>query len=313
MLRCLLGLSLVLVVLLGTSQAQEKADPTKSNPSKHVFLTPEEGGLNYAQQGEFVGTVGTEKFGAQVVAKGDGKFEVYFLAGGLPGAGWDTKQRTKVDAKTAESKTTFSAAGWVGILTKDTLSGKKDDKEFSFKKLTRPNPSIGAKPPEGAVVLFDGKTADAWGGGKVVENELLFCGTNSKKKYNLAKLHIEFRTPFQPKAGGQGRGNSGVYLNGDEIQVLDSFGLKGENNECGGFYSRQKPAVNMCFPPLVWQVYDIELTPGATHLEATVKHNGVLIHEKFKLGTKNGDPLGINLQNHGNPVMYRNIWAVERK
>jgi hypothetical protein len=299
-------------VLLGTGHAQEKADPTKSDPKKFVFLTPEEGGTDYALQGEFKGSIGSEAWAAQVVAKGDGKFEVYFLAGGLPGAGWDTKTRTKVDAKTVDGNTAFSAAGWTGTLTSAKLTGKKDDKEFSFTKITRGNPALGTKPPEGAVILFDGTNADAWGGGKVVEDKLLFCGTNSKKKYHIAKLHIEFRTPFQPKAGGQGRGNSGVYLNGNEIQVLDSFGLKGENNECGGFYSVQKPAVNMCLPPLAWQAYDVELTPGETHLEATVKHNGVTIHEKFKLGTKNGEALNIQLQNHGNPVMFRNIWIVER-
>src|SRR5262249_18962870 len=162
-----------------------------------------------------------------------GKFEIYFLSGGLPGAGWDTKTRTKVDAKTADDKTTFNAGGWMGTLTKDKLAGKKDDKEFSFDAVSRNSPTVGMKPPQRAVVLFDGTNTDAWNGGKIVEekDKLLFCGTTTKKKYNIAKLHVEFRTPFQPKAGGQGRGNSGVYLNGDEIQVLDSFGLKGENNE----------------------------------------------------------------------------------
>jgi hypothetical protein len=313
MLRCLLGVSLITAVLLGTSQAQEKADPTKSDPKKGVFLTAEEGGLDYARQGEFTGQLGSEKWAAQVVARGDGKFDIYFLAGGLPGAGWDTKTRTKVEAKTADDKTTFNAGGWSGTLTNDKLTGKKDDKEFAFAKVVRENPTSGAKPPEGAIVLFDGTSADAWGGGKIVEDKLLFCGTSTKKKYNIARLHIEFRTPFQPKAGGQGRGNSGVFLNGDEIQVLDSFGLTGAKDECGAFYGNQKPAVNMCLPPLVWQTYDVEIVPGESKLLATVKHNGVVVHEKFAINTKNDASVGLQLQNHGNPVMFRNIWIVERK
>jgi hypothetical protein len=311
--HCLLGLTLTAAVFLGTGHGQEKADPTKSDPKKGVFLTAEEGGLDYARQGEFTGLLAKDKWGAQVVARGEGKFDIYFLAGGLPGDGWDTKTRTKVEAKTADDKTTFSAAGWSGTLTKDKLAGKKDGEEFIFTAVARTSPTVGMKPPEGAVVLFDGTNADAWNGGKIVEDKLLFCGPTTKKKYAIAKLHVEFRLPFQPKAGGQGRGNSGVYLNGDEIQVLDSFGLKGENNECGAFYSKQKPAVNMCLPPLVWQTYDVEIVPGETNLLATVKHNGVLVHEKYAIGTKNDAPVGINLQNHGNPVMFRNIWIVERK
>ena len=150
--------------------------------------------------------------------------------------------------------------------------------------------------------------------------DLLGVPNNSKKSFKNFKLHIEFRSPFEPFAGGQGRGNSGVYLGNREIQVLESFGLKGENNECGAIYGERAPDVNMCLPPLVWQTYDIEHRAGTIDPKlrkegpptVTVRHNGVIVHENVLL--KGGsNQCNINLQDHGNAVVYRNIWLVELK
>ncbi len=150
----------------------------------------------------------------------------------------------------------------------------------------------------------------------------------SKKKFGDHKLHIEFMTPLMAKARGQARANSGVYLQERyEVQVLDSYGLEGRDNECGGIYKIAAPAVNMCAPPLQWQTYDI--TFYAAQVDAagkvvknarmTVVHNGVTILDDLELaGTTAGGinydlskPGGIYLQDHGNLVRFRNIWVEE--
>jgi hypothetical protein len=262
---------------------------------------------DFKVQGEYE----TKGYGAQVVARGDGKFDVYLLGGGLPGAGWDMKTRVKIPATTKEGVVVFADKTWTGNIRDGQLTAQGETKVV-LNRIERSSPTLGAKAPPEATILFDGKNADLWNNGKIVDGNLLFCGTSSKKLFGVGKLHIEFRTPYQPKAGGQGRGNSGVYIMGKEIQVLDSFGLNGEKNECGAFYGNAKPRVNMCLPPLTWQTYDVEIHPSAEgDLVATVLHNGVPIHENFVIAKKGAKAASINLQNHGNAVVYRNIWMVE--
>jgi hypothetical protein len=135
--------------------------------------------------------------------------------------------------------------------------------------------------------------------------------------------------PFMPEARGQGHGNSGLYLQGRyEVQMLDSFALEGKDNECGGLYRIASPRVNMCLPPLTWQTYDVDFTAAKydetgqklVNAKISVKHNGVLIHENQELPgptasaprKEDGTPGPVYLQNHGNPVRYRNIWMVRK-
>jgi len=157
---------------------------------------------------------------------------------------------------------------------------------------------------------------------KLMEVEPRTGSIVTKKKFTDFKLHAEFRLPFMPDKQGQARANSGVYLQGRyEVQVLDSYGLEGLDNECGGIYKVGKPLVNMCAPPTQWQTYDITFhAPKAGKpARATVVHNGVTIQDEIELPGPTGgaldpnvkEPGGIYLQDHGNRMQFRNIWLVE--
>jgi hypothetical protein len=309
---------LVPLFLLTQSRAAES--------SGDVFIDPANAGPDFAFQGEYVG----QGSAAQVIAEGDGKFRIVGFTPGLPGSSSEVEKKVEGPAQREGNKVVFDSDGWQGEIVDGVLTGKnRDGNTYRLTKTERKSPTLGAKPPEGAVVLFDGKSADQWEGGKLTPEGFLAMGVKSKQPFQSGKLHIEFRTPFMPKARGQGRGNSGVYLQDRyEVQVLDSFGLKGENNECGGIYSIAKPKVNMAFPPLSWQTYDIDFEAAEYDAAGTktkpafitVRHNGVLIHDRVEVsrgttaaGRKEGADSGpIQLQNHGNPVVYRNIWFVPK-
>src|SRR5262245_53882919 len=298
-----------------------------TNPA---FTNPAEAGPDFVFQGEYGGDAGGHNWGVQVVALGDGKFDIVGFRGGLPGAGWqrgDAIRPGKGEHK--DGVVEVAGDGWTAKIKNGVLTVTHGDASHDLKKIQRTSPTLGAKPPRGAIVLFDGSSPDNFENGQLVEGNLLGASSCvTKHKFGDHSLHIEFRTPFMPKSRGQGRGNSGVYAQGRyEIQVLDSFGLEGKNNECGGIYQIAEPAVNMCLPPLAWQTYDIDFKAAkfdedgkkTQNARITVKHNGVTIHDNLELakGTPGYKPegpekLGLFLQNHGNPVAFRNIWAVEK-
>jgi len=194
-----------------------------------------------------------------------------------------------------------------------------------------------ADPPADAIVLFDGEDMSAWNGGEnwKIENgyaEVAKSGVTTKQAFGDCQLHLEFATPEVVKGTGQGRGNSGVYLMGKyEVQILDSYeNTTYYDGQCGAIYKQTPPIVNACRGPGQWQTYDIIFTAprfkddGSVKSPAyvTVLHNGVLIQNHFELqgGTSYTAPpsysahpekLPINLQNHGNPTRYRNIWIRE--
>jgi hypothetical protein len=304
-------------------------------PQAGVYDDPAKVDADYAFQGEYSGSIGDEKnkYGVQVIALGDGKFRAVAYIGGLPGDGWKKLEKIEVDGELKNGSVEFVSAAGKAVLNGNdslTLFDGTGNGVGSLDKVKRESPTAGAKPPEGAVVLFDGKSADQFEGGRLTDDHLLMEGVNSKQKFGSCKLHVEFRLPYMPKATGQGRGNSGCYLQSRyEVQILDSFGLAGKNNECGGIYSIKDPDQNMCFPPLTWQTYDIDYTAAkfgadgkkSENARITVKQNGVLIHDNVELEhattaaplKEGAEPGPLHLQNHGNPVRFRNIWIAETR
>ena len=218
--------------------------------------------------------------------------------------------------------------------------------DISELKVAKPEDKVHVQstpPPDGAIVLFDGKNLDRWvstndgkspAAWKLVDGgaaQVVGGGIRTRDEFDgHFKLHVEFRVPYLPDASGQGRGNSGVYVQGRyEVQVLDSYGLESQDNDCGGIYKVARPLVNACKAPTVWQSYDIDFHAPVFRdgvkvepARITVAQNGVLIHDDVKIPVDNtvaglgGDaskPGPIYLQDHGNPVQYRNIWLLPLK
>lgn len=276
-----------------------------------TYATVEEAAADedFAFQGEYAG----EDLGVQVIALGDGQFRAITYPGGLPGAG----------ARIAEQSVTEGG--------REAIQSMFD--RMKVERVERSSETIGLEAPEGAIVLFDGtqETLEAhWhDGARMTDDGLLMQGATTTDTFQDFTLHLEFLLPYMPKARGQGRSNSGMYLHGRyEVQILDSFGLEGLDNECGGIYSISRPDVNMCLPPLVWQTYDVEFTAARFdaagnkehNAHAVILHNGVVIHDRDlehmtpggPLDSESAEPGPLYLQDHGNPVRFRNIWVVPR-
>lgn len=316
---CLLaGLSLTMDFAMGEDKKRES------------FLDAKEAGPDFQIQGEYIGKLGDMPIGVQLIARGDGKFDGVTFVGGLPGAGFDPENGRKLPSRfeTKDGVTKASGDGYEATVANGTITVKYNGRTEELKKLLRESPTLAKSPPENAIVLFNGTNADAWDPAKLEEHGLMGIGTRTKQSFENFTLHLEFRTPFMPKEKGQQRGNSGMYL-GDqyECQILDSFGLDGADNECGGIYQNAKPKVNMCFPPLSWQTYDVEFAAAkfddkgevTAPAKVTIRHNGVVIHDNRELkptpggGRNDQKPGPLFLQNHGDPVRFRNIWIVTKK
>ncbi len=191
--------------------------------------------------------------------------------------------------------------------------------------------------PADAVILFDGDDLSAWNNAEnwKLDDGVMIAGkgdVTSKAEFGDCQLHIEWSAVTPPTGEGQGRSNSGVFLmNTYEIQILDSYkNTTYFDGQAGGIYKQTPPQVNATRPPGEWNVYDIVWTAPRFNEDGSLKspaymtalHNGVLILNHFELQgdtpyhrppayTKHADKLPIRLQDHGNPVRFRNIWVRE--
>jgi len=198
-------------------------------------------------------------------------------------------------------------------------------------------------PPSDAIVLFDGKawtewvatdkdTTPAW---KIEKGHMTVVAgagnIQTRRDFGSIQLHIEWRSPKEVEGEGQGRGNSGVFLQKRyEVQVLDNYQNKTyANGQAGAVYKQHIPLVNACRPPGEWQSYDIIYMAPAFNEDGikvrpatlTLLHNGVLVQNHVEImgsteyiGLPQNEAHGkapIMLQDHGNPVSYRNIWVRE--
>ena len=292
---------------------------------------------------------------AQVIPRGDGNYQINLLGE------FDVRREplAVLTARADDGGLHFDQNGWKGQTRQDRLIvlQRADDKSgpVEMVNVIRQSPRVGASAPRGAFVLFDGSGFGQWEvHGKAgpatqvvwehVDDFMRVAPMDpetraghslvTKRAFKDFRLHLEFRLPLMADKSGQARANGGVTFedaNWYELQILDSYGLEGLDNECGGIYKVAAPAVNMCRPPLMWQTYDVDyhaprydeagnrIQPG----RISVNHNGKQIHNNVELPDsekaeqrRKADPKSVTagriiLHYHKDPVEYRNIWLEE--
>jgi hypothetical protein len=304
-------------------------------------------GVTDAVMGDYVGTFAPAggaavKAEGKVIAEGGGSYRAVLL---IPSAADATRTDRyeltgKGDAKKVPLAGAAGAQDWTGAIEGGKLAAASKAGKAELKFTVKTSPAVGAKPPAGAVVLIpyaEGKppSLDAWAAPAwkpQADGSVMAAASDihTNRKFGDIQLHVEFCIPLEAEGRGQGRGNSGIYLEDIyEIQILDSFGLKVGPSECAAVYTQVAPKENACLPPGSWQSYDITfLAPRldssgkkVKDASVTVIHNGVKVQDRTTITGPTGSARGkpetatgvLRLQFHEHPVRFRNVWLVELK
>lgn len=342
-------------------RAAEKA-AEKAKDLEFIFTQPPTDDLSFTLQGEFIGEVtvpapvsakskenaeGDSKdeskdavpatpaaeskvLGLQLRVVGGENFEGLSYYGGLPGEKAHRPKPMKLIGRRSGDFLVLSGGPWAIFVDKDgcNLVDKTGKTLGRLTRVERQSPTLGAKPPEHSIVLFDGSGTEQFQKATMTEDGLLQEGADLKPMIQDFDLHLEFMLPYMPKKEGQARGNSGIYIMSRyECQILDSFAQEAVNNSCGAIYLFKPADVNMCLPPLVWQTYDIRFTAPRWAADKTKIRNarisswlnGVKVQDDVDVpsSTGHGKPeepslLPTLLQDHDCPVRFRNAWIVDR-
>ena len=286
--------------------------------AKEVWTDPTDATLpvDFKIQGEYVGEItGGGKIGCQVIALGKRHFQAVVLPGGLPGDGWDGKNKILMDGKLEGDKVTFTPAtgkrkylaqvpeefsatvkfppagqkDYTATIAGDTLNGKTEDgKTFELKKIEPQEPDArreAAGRRRRALRRHQHRRMErrpARQGDRLAQHRR----QGHRHQEEVQQLHrprrIPAALPSRRAAARAAATAASTRCDHYEVQILDSFGLDGKNNECGGIYTKAAPKLNMCLPPLIWQTYDVEFTNAVRedgkktkNARATLKHNGV--------------------------------------
>ncbi len=293
-----------------------------------AIWNPTEVDAGYAYIGEYLGQVQGKEAGVQIsTRKGDVRYYAKLYHGGLPGIGWNGQPPKMFTGNLAGSQLRLAAAdGSAEIIDArpEMLTLATSDSRDQLKRVSRRGVTLGMKPPAGAKILFDGTSTKAFKDAKMTDDHLLKAGAETVDPISSCRLHLEFRTPYMPESEDQKRGNSGVYLQRRyEVQILESFGQDSVFNGCAALYRQRQPNINMALPPLVWQSYDIFFVAAKFNgagekiapAQISVIHNGVPVHYRTAIAAKTGagkpegpEPLPLLLQDHSDPVVFRNVW-----
>ena len=202
------SLSLPLVLLLVMILPAGAEQPTASPPA--AVTDPAQAGPDFAVQGDWVGTAPYKgkdvKYGVQIIALGDGKFHGVGYYGGLPGDGWDTKTKLEADGQTQDGVTVFKRNDSTSTYKDGEVTIRNNEGKVLciFHKVQRTSPTLGAKPPAGAVVLFDGTSADKFADGRMTADGLLMEGATEQAE--VPELHDPPGVPHPVRADEAGPG-----------------------------------------------------------------------------------------------------------